>query len=55
MEAKKRKPLALVKIPQDRHKEVKLFAVKNNRNMYEILDIACKEYLESQDKKGGGK
>ena len=55
MEIKKRKALAMVKIPQDRHKAVKLFAVRNNRKMYEVLDVACKEYLEARNKDGGKK
>jgi hypothetical protein len=52
MEAKKRKPLAIIKIPHARHTDIKLFAVKHNRKMYEVVDTACKEFLENQDKKG---
>lgn len=46
------KKLSIVKIGKKRHSAIKLFAVKQDRTMYEVVDTACKQYLESQDKKG---
>jgi len=40
-----------IKMDKKRHAEVKLFSVINNRNLYEVVDTACKEYLINQDKK----
>lgn len=40
-----------IKMDKKRHAEVKLFSVINNRNLYEVVDTACMEYLMNQDKK----
>jgi hypothetical protein len=41
-----------VKMDKARHAQVKIFSVINGRKLYEVVDTACKEYLENQDKKG---
>jgi len=47
--------LSIVKMSKERHSAIKLFAVKADRKMYEVVDVACKQYLErqAQAKKGG--
>ena len=40
-----------VKMDKKRHAQVKIFSVINGRKLYEVVDTACQEYLESQDNK----
>jgi hypothetical protein len=46
------KEKSIVKIGKKRHFEIKLFAVKQERTIYEVVDTACKQYLEKESKKG---
>jgi hypothetical protein len=43
-----------VKMDKKRHAQVKIFAVINGRNLYEVVDTACRKYLEGQGKDKGG-
>ena len=45
------KKLSIVKIGKKRHSAIKLFAVKQDRTMYEVVDTACKQYLEKENEK----
>ncbi len=48
----KRDSFQQVKMDKKRHAQVKIFSVVNGRKLYEVVDTACKEYLDRQDKKG---
>ena len=40
-----------VKMDKKRHTQVKIFSVLNGRKLYEVVDTACKEYLDNQNSK----
>ena len=40
-----------VKMDKKRHAQVKIFSVINGRKLYEVVDTACKEYLDNQNRK----
>lgn len=42
---------SIVKVLKKRHFDLKLFAVKKERTMLDVVDTACKEYLEREAKK----
>jgi hypothetical protein len=45
-----------VKMYKARHNAIKIFAVIRGRSLYEVVDTACRQYLENEKKKGvGGK
>ncbi|MCK5814243.1 MAG: hypothetical protein KAH03_08285 [Cocleimonas sp.] len=40
-----------VKMYKARHNDIKIFAVIKGRSLYEVVDTACKQYLEKESEK----
>jgi hypothetical protein len=41
-----------VKMYKARHNDVKIFSVLRGRSLYEVVNTACKQYLENEKRKG---
>lgn len=41
----------MVKIDKQLHAKLKLYALKNNKPLYEVVDKACSDLLEKEGKK----